>query len=64
MSSFALSFISMAIPAVAISYLVSSFADPSVKTETIIAVVSIYFVMGFFGYMRSYAKSEQERTRV
>jgi len=53
--------ISVTLAAGCVSLIVMLFGDQALQFETIFTVLSIYFVIAFFGYMRAYAKELREK---
>lgn len=57
----ALLLISITAATTAVSLVVMLFGEPSLQFETTVTVILIYFVIAFFGYMRSYAHELRQR---
>jgi len=53
--------VSVCLPVVCISILLSLFVPQEKLMQSVVVVIMVYFVIGFFGYLRAYAKEQMEK---
>ena len=53
--------VTIALPACCISIILSMFVPQEKLVQSVTVVFMVYFVIGFFGYLRAYAKTQYEK---